>query len=127
MGITVASVVVMPLLVFAKRRTGRELRSATVVADSTQTMLCTYLSMIVLAGLLLNAVLVYRRSSARIVLRPGGSWGIRPGQRRAASAVRTSCNYPATHKSGLIRARPSGVHGIRWTTEGPQGDMVAIP
>ena len=38
-------------------RTGLELRSATVVADSMQTMLCTYLSAIVLVGLLLNATL----------------------------------------------------------------------
>ncbi|WP_328463642.1 cation transporter [Actinoplanes sp. NBC_00393] len=56
-GIAAASVVIMPLLVWAKRRTGRELGSATVVADSMQTMLCTYLSVIVLAGLLLNATL----------------------------------------------------------------------
>ena len=56
-GIAAASVVVMPLLVLAKRRTGRELGSATVVADSVQTMLCTYLSAIVLIGLLLNATL----------------------------------------------------------------------
>jgi divalent metal cation (Fe/Co/Zn/Cd) transporter len=58
-GIAIAatSVVVMPLLVWAKRRTGRELGSATVVADSMQTMLCTWLSAIVLAGLVLNAVL----------------------------------------------------------------------
>lgn len=55
--IAAASVVVMPLLVWAKRRTGRELGSATVVADSMQTMLCTYLSAIVLVGLLLNATL----------------------------------------------------------------------
>jgi divalent metal cation (Fe/Co/Zn/Cd) transporter len=50
------SVVVMPLLVWAKRRTGRELGSATVVADSTQTLLCTYLSAILLVGLGLNAL-----------------------------------------------------------------------
>lgn len=56
-GIAAASVIVMPLLVWAKRRTGRELGSATVVADSMQTMLCTYLSAIVLIGLLLNATL----------------------------------------------------------------------
>lgn len=54
-GLALASLVVMPLLVYAKRRTGRELGSATVVADSTQTLLCTYLSAILLAGLLLNA------------------------------------------------------------------------
>lgn len=61
-GIAAASVVVMPLLVWAKRRTGRELSSATVIADSMQTMLCTYLSVVVLVGLLLNATL-------------GWSWG----------------------------------------------------
>ncbi len=55
--IAAASVVVMPLLVWAKRRTGRELGSATVLADSTQTLLCTYLSGVLLVGLLLNAVL----------------------------------------------------------------------
>lgn len=56
-GIAAVSVLVMPLLVWAKRRTGRELGSATVVADSMQTMLCTYLSVIVLVGLLANAAL----------------------------------------------------------------------
>jgi divalent metal cation (Fe/Co/Zn/Cd) transporter len=53
-GLAAASLVVMPMLVWAKRRTGRELGSATVVADSTQTLLCTYLSAVLLAGLLLN-------------------------------------------------------------------------
>jgi len=56
-GIAAVSVVVMPLLVWAKRRTGRELGSATVVADSMQTLLCTYLSGILLVGLVLNALL----------------------------------------------------------------------
>ncbi|SCL71199.1 Cation efflux family protein [Micromonospora citrea] len=55
-GLAVASLIVMPLLVRAKRRTGRELGSATVLADSTQTMLCTYLSAVLLVGLVLNAV-----------------------------------------------------------------------
>lgn len=41
----------------AKRRTGRELGSATVMADSTQTLLCTYLSIVLLGGLVLNATL----------------------------------------------------------------------
>ncbi|GAA1864711.1 cation transporter [Asanoa iriomotensis] len=54
-GLAIASLIVMPLLVAAKRRTGRELGSATVLADSTQTMLCTYLSAVLLAGLVLNA------------------------------------------------------------------------
>ncbi len=55
-GLAVASLIVMPLLVRAKRRTGRELGSGSVMADSTQTMLCTYLSAVLLVGLLLNAL-----------------------------------------------------------------------
>jgi divalent metal cation (Fe/Co/Zn/Cd) transporter len=51
-----ASLVVMPLLTAAKRRTGRALGSATVLADSTQTLLCAWLSGVLLAGLLLNAL-----------------------------------------------------------------------
>ena len=57
-GITLAAVslVVMPILSLAKRRTGRLLGSAAVVADSTQTLLCTYLSAVLLTGLLLNTL-----------------------------------------------------------------------
>jgi divalent metal cation (Fe/Co/Zn/Cd) transporter len=51
------SVVVMPLLSWAQRRAGREYGSASAVADSKQTLLCTYLSAAVLVGLVLNSVL----------------------------------------------------------------------
>lgn len=51
------SLVVMPLLAVAKRRVGRRMSSRTVVADSAQTMLCSYLSAILLVGLLANATL----------------------------------------------------------------------
>jgi divalent metal cation (Fe/Co/Zn/Cd) transporter len=51
------SLVVMPVLSSAQRRTGRELGSGAVVADSTQTLLCTYLSAVLLVGLLANALL----------------------------------------------------------------------
>ena len=52
-----ASLVVMPLLSWAQRRTGRELGSGSVVADSKQTLLCTYLSAVLLVGLVLNSTL----------------------------------------------------------------------
>lgn len=55
--LAVASLVVMPVLVRAKRRVGHELGSASVAADAVQTQLCTYLSAVLLAGLLLNAAL----------------------------------------------------------------------
>jgi divalent metal cation (Fe/Co/Zn/Cd) transporter len=54
--LTALSVVIMPFLSFAERRTGHELGSATAVADSQQTLICTYLSAAVLVGLLLNTL-----------------------------------------------------------------------
>lgn len=57
-GITLAAVslVVMPVLSWAQRRAGRELGSLSAVADSKQTLLCTYLSAVLLIGLLLNSL-----------------------------------------------------------------------
>ncbi|MDN4596369.1 cation diffusion facilitator family transporter [Leifsonia virtsii] len=54
--LTALSVIVMPFLSFAERRAGRELGSAAAVADSKQTLICTYLSASVLIGLLLNSL-----------------------------------------------------------------------
>jgi divalent metal cation (Fe/Co/Zn/Cd) transporter len=58
-GIVLACValVVMPLLSRAKRNVGRAISSAAMRADSKQTEFCAYLSAILLAGLLLNALL----------------------------------------------------------------------
>ena len=50
------SLIVMPLLSRAKRRVGAHLKSAAMTADAKQTEFCTYLSAILLGGLLLNAV-----------------------------------------------------------------------
>lgn len=55
--LALVSLAVMPFLSWAQRRTGRALGSHTVVADSTQTLLCTYLSAVLLVGLVLNATL----------------------------------------------------------------------
>lgn len=51
------SLAIMPVLSWAQRRAGRELGSRSAVADSKQTLLCTYLSAVLLVGLLLNSVL----------------------------------------------------------------------
>ena len=48
------SLVVMPLLSRAKRKVGRALGSSAMHADAKQTEFCTYLSAILLVGLLLN-------------------------------------------------------------------------
>ncbi|WP_198414452.1 cation transporter [Cryobacterium sp. Sr8] len=58
-GIALAAVslAIMPVLSWFERRTGRELGSASAVADSKQTLICSYLSAALLGGLLLNSVL----------------------------------------------------------------------
>jgi divalent metal cation (Fe/Co/Zn/Cd) transporter len=52
-----ASLVIMPALSAIQRRAGRELGSASAVADSKQTLLCTYLSAALLLGLVTNSLL----------------------------------------------------------------------
>lgn len=56
-GIIIAalSLAIMPVLSWLQRRAGRELGSRTAVADSKQTLLCTYLSAVLLVGLVLNS------------------------------------------------------------------------
>jgi divalent metal cation (Fe/Co/Zn/Cd) transporter len=53
--LAVVSLVVMPLLSRAKHRVGRALESDAMHADARQTQFCTYLSAILLGGLLLNS------------------------------------------------------------------------
>ncbi len=50
------SLVIMPVLSYTQRRAGRELGSLSAVADSKQTLLCTYLSGVLLIGLLLHSL-----------------------------------------------------------------------
>jgi len=52
-----ASLVVMPILVRAKRRVARQLGSHALEVEAKQTLVCTYLSAILLGGLLLNVLL----------------------------------------------------------------------
>jgi divalent metal cation (Fe/Co/Zn/Cd) transporter len=58
-GITIAalSLVVMPLLARSKRRVAKAIHSHAMEADARQTDICTYLSAILLGGLLLNALM----------------------------------------------------------------------
>lgn len=64
------SLAVMPFLSLIERRTGRELGSASAVADSKQTLICSYLSAALLAGLLLNSMLgwAWADSAAALII-----------------------------------------------------------
>jgi divalent metal cation (Fe/Co/Zn/Cd) transporter len=55
-GLSIASLIVMPLLARAKRRSASSLESRAMHADSRQTDLCAYLSAILLGGLVLNVL-----------------------------------------------------------------------
>ncbi|MDO4908284.1 MAG: cation transporter [Corynebacterium sp.] len=54
---TALSFVVMPLVSWWERREAKSMGSASAVADSKQTLVCTYLSGAVLLGLVLNSLL----------------------------------------------------------------------
>ena len=47
----------MPGVSLAQRKTGEELGSHSAIADSKQTLLCTYMSGVLLVGLVANSVL----------------------------------------------------------------------
>ncbi len=53
--LALTSLAIMPLLALGKKRTGQRLGSKTLLADSKETLLCSYLSVVLLAGLVLNA------------------------------------------------------------------------
>jgi divalent metal cation (Fe/Co/Zn/Cd) transporter len=55
-GLTAVSAVLMPVFGEAKKRVGNALGSSATVSEGAQNMLCAYLSIAVLAGLLLNAL-----------------------------------------------------------------------
>jgi divalent metal cation (Fe/Co/Zn/Cd) transporter len=98
-GIALAAVslVVMPGLSYAQRRAGRELGSRTAVADSKQTLLCTYLSAVLLVGLGLNSLFGWSWADpiAALVI---AAVAVREG--RAAWRGDLCCAAPTTHDGG---------------------------
>ena len=56
-GLAIASVIVMPLVSWGKIRAARRLDSRALLAEARETLACSYLSLSLLLGLLLNATL----------------------------------------------------------------------
>lgn len=54
--ITLAALVVMPILAWAKRRVARQTNNRALAADAVQSATCAYLAAITLAGLAINAI-----------------------------------------------------------------------
>ena len=109
-----ASLVIMPLVSVAQRRTGRALGSNAVYADGTQTLLCTYLSGVLLVGLLLNATLGWSWADplaglviAAIAVREGAAaW-----QGKGCCATPTATTDPGC--SGCAGTGPDGMEAVR--------------
>ena len=55
--VAVLSILIMPTVSLLQRKTGVELGSHSAIADSKQTLLCTYMSIVLLVGLLANSAL----------------------------------------------------------------------
>ncbi len=88
------SLLIMPVLSTAQRRAGRALGSASAIADSKQTLLCTYLSAILLGGLILNATLGWSWADpiTALVIAAGRS------QRRPRRLARQELLRPTNHR-----------------------------
>jgi divalent metal cation (Fe/Co/Zn/Cd) transporter len=87
------SLLVMPVLSHLKRRAGRELGSRTAVADSKQTLLCTYLSAVLLAALVLNGLLDWSWADPVAAL---GVAAVAVREGRQAWRGETCCTVPVT-------------------------------
>lgn len=108
-GIVIAalSLAIMPVLSWLQRRAGRELGSRTAVADSKQTLLCTYLSAVLLVGLVLNSTLGWwwADAAAALVI--------------AVIAVREGCN---AWRGDVCCAVPHGLPGAEADGAHEDGD-----
>lgn len=109
-GIAIAalSLLVMPFLSWFERRTGRELGSASAVADSKQTLICTYLSAALLVGLLLNSLFGWGWADSVAALVIAGV-AVREG--RAAWRGDACCAAPAVGYVEEQHACPSCLPG----------------
>ena len=76
--IAATSLVVMPMLFIAKQRTGRRLGSRSLLADSKQTLACTFMSFALLLGLLANRLLGFWQADPVVGLFIG-AWLVREG------------------------------------------------
>ncbi|MER5703636.1 cation transporter [Micromonospora sp. NPDC002296] len=93
------SLLIMPVLSAAQRRAGRELGSRSAVADSKQTLLCTYLSAVLLVGLGLNSLFGWSWADPLAALVIAGV-AIKEGREAwrgdACCAVPVSADHPLT-------------------------------
>lgn len=118
------SLIVMPTLSLAQRRAGRELGSRSAVADSKQTLLCAYLSGVLLLGLLLNSILGWSWADpiAALVI---AAWAIKEG--REAWKGDACCATPLSRTGSgdaPVTRRTDGCNDVGTRKETGTGDDV---
>jgi divalent metal cation (Fe/Co/Zn/Cd) transporter len=91
-GIVIAatSLVVMPVLFVAKQRVGRKLGSRSLLADSKQTLACTFMSLALLLGLLANRLFGFWQADPVVGLLIG-AWLVREGVETLKEGRLCSC------------------------------------
>lgn len=101
------SVVLMPAFSLLERRTGQELGSASAIADSKQTLLCSYLSAAVLLGLVANSLLgwAWADSVAALVI---AAFAVREGLEAWRGEA---CKQPVSGLVGERDAEGDGADG----------------
>jgi divalent metal cation (Fe/Co/Zn/Cd) transporter len=105
------SLLVMPFLSAAQRRAGREMGSASAVADSKQTLLCTYLSAVLLIGLVLNATLGWSwadPAAALVIAAIAVKEGRDAWQGKGCCTTPAHVAAPASADEGACGCRPGG-------------------
>jgi len=88
--IAATSLVVMPVLFIAKQRTGRRLGSRSLLADSKQTLACTFMSLALLLGLLANRLFGFWQADPVVGLFIG-AWLVREGVETLREGRLCSC------------------------------------
>jgi divalent metal cation (Fe/Co/Zn/Cd) transporter len=88
--IAATSLVVMPMLFIAKQRTGRKLGSRSLLADSKQTLACTFMSFALLLGLLANRLFGFWQADPVVGLFIG-AWLVREGVETLKEGRLCSC------------------------------------
>jgi len=88
--IAATSLVVMPVLFIAKQRTGRRLGSRSLLADSKQTLACTFMSFALLLGLLANRLFGFWQADPVVGLFIG-AWLVREGVETLKEGRLCSC------------------------------------
>ena len=118
------SLIVMPLLSLAERRAGRELGSATAVADSKQTLICAYLSAAVLAGLILNSLFGWWWADAIAGLVIAGFASAKASKPGAATPARppSACSSRRSHDQHAPRTRAPRTRSRRTRSRRTRGD-----